>query len=223
MHLIDRTLLIYLVLAQRSFSGPLSDMVKTCGALRMGDTPQAVFQSSADFEILLSIITGQGIDVVNRPANWDVARNLFSLMHFYKLNAYYPWFSQMCRSRATEQPWEAIFLACHQLPFDGDLITIAMAKGFEKQSFCNTFYYSARFVTMAGVDSCASLDVVNIKPDLGLRLGLRGLLAYHSTFSPMPPHIGAAPISWIYWADSFVRNMYAIEARYKLVSNVSIQ
>jgi hypothetical protein len=75
---------------------------------------------------------------------------------------------------------------------------------------------------MAGVDSCASLDVVNIKPDLGLRLGLRGLLACHSTFSPMPQHIGAAPISWTYWADRFVRNMYAIEARYKLVSNVPI-
>jgi hypothetical protein len=172
-----------------------------------------VFQNSTGFEIILSIITGQGIDVVNRPANWGVTRNLFPLMHFYKLNAYYPWVSQMCKVRATEQPWEVIFLACNQLPFDRDLITVAMVKEFEKQSFCGVGYYNSRFMTRTGVDSCATLDVVNIKSKLGLRLGLRGLLAYHSTFSPIPPHSGAAPIYWNYWPDCFVRNLNTIEAR----------
>lgn len=195
-------------------------MLEQCAGATTDDKPLLVNDSSADFGIIIQIIIGRGLDVVYEIQNWAQARRLFSTMESYKLHAFNPWFSQICQDRAAEEPWEAIFLACNQAPFDKDLIMTAMIQGFKEQPFstiCKTIYYKETNATEEGGECWSTLLASNIKPRLGIKLGLRGALAYQSTFNEVSSLAGSKTISWHNWADKFVRNMSDIEEEYETV------
>jgi hypothetical protein len=177
---------------------------------------------SADLKIVLYIITGRGKEVLNEAENWDHAQDLYAAMDCYKLHNYRPWFSAICRTRAWQDPWDAIFIACNESPFDEDLLMHAMTKGFEKQPFstiCNPIYYEEIMTSNTGRECWKTLVASNIKPLLGLRLGVRGLMAYHTTFMAIWIK-DTEKISWHDFAVTFVQRMREIEAAHKSVSNV---
>jgi hypothetical protein len=184
------------------------------------DKPLLVAENSTDLEIILLIITGLGPCVVYRATNWKHAQRLFAIMESYKLYAYHPWFSQICRAHVREEPWEAIFLACNQSPFDKDLIMAAMVEGFRHQPFsliCKPSYYKKTNITGADSECWSALTATNIKPLFGMKLGLRGVMAYHSTFEAISPLPGYKTFPWYSWADKFVRSMSDMEAVYETV------
>lgn len=97
----------------------------------------------------------------------------------------------------------------------------AMGQGFDSQTFstiCNPIYYKEPKVTATGGQCWTTLKPANVKPLLGLKLGLRGLLAYNATFARVSPLTPGATISWHNWASRFVDNMHAIEKEHDAVS-----
>jgi hypothetical protein len=203
-------------------SGPLSEMLETCGRSTSEDKPILLDVNSKDLEIILLIITGRIRGLGRGAANLNHAQRLCSLMDSYKLNNHQLWFSRLCLMHAVKEPWEAIFFACNQSPFDKDLFMRAMSKGFRNKSFsaiCRPDYYQETLRTKTGGACWTTLKADNIKPLLGLRLGLRGLLAYHSTFMVVWPLKDTEKICWYKWAVTFAQRMSAIEAEHKAVSN----
>jgi hypothetical protein len=200
-------------------------MLKRCEGSVPIDNPLLVDVNSTDFETMLLIITGRDPQtVIHGAEDWKHAQQLFSLMKSYKLNNYHPWFSQICQQCADEEPWEAIFLACNQTPFDKDLFMTAMVKGFKHKPFdtvCNPIYFEEISETASGRGCWKTMTASNIKPLLGLRLGLRGLLAYQKTFSLVWPLEDTDKMHWHKWATQFAQRMQVIEAEQQAVSDVS--
>lgn len=197
-------------------------MLETCERSTSEDKPILLDVDSKDLGIILLIIIGRIRGLGCGAVNFNHAQRLCSLMDSYKLNNHRLWFSRLCRMHAIKEPWEAIFFACNQTLFDKDLFMRAMGKGFKNKSFsaiCRPDYYQKTLKTKTGGDCWTTLKADNIKPLLGLRLGLRGLLAYHSTFMVVWPLKDTEKICWYKWAVTFAQRMSAIEAEHKAVSN----
>lgn len=190
--------------------------------------PLPIEEGSVDFEIMLLIITGHPQEVLGRVKTWSQAERLYRLVDKYQLEGHRPWFSELCRANADEQPWEALFLACNQGHADATIIRAAIAEGFFRgptSVVCNKAYFectSTRFnegtSTRLNEDAAASgmittkhrtLDSSNITIALGLKLGFKGLLAYNLTFASLAAAGYGA--DWLRLAERFIAAIRKIE------------
>lgn len=188
------------------------------------DNPIPLEEAAVDLEVMFSIITGRTQEALHRVTEWDHAARLYRLVDKYQLDSSRPWFSQICRAHATEEPWEALFLGCNVFPMDKDLIRTAISEGFEeqrKETLLNRLYFTKRKYTEKGWLCWRTLEPSNVSVELGLKLGYHGLLAYNLTFGGIrnPDSTGPSDSSfptYTSWGDDFVRHLGAIERAYKI-------
>lgn len=181
-------------------------------------------ETSTDFEIVLSIITGHAQEVLSRVTTWSQARTLHGIADKYQLDAYRPWFSQNCRNNASEQPWEALFLATNHSPMDQDPIRTAITEGFKARGakeICDPTYFTKIDTDPTGAVCWRTLRTPNTTAAFGLKLGFSGLLAYNLTIGAIEG--GADTQTWKLheWADKFVHNAWKIEKQRVLATGTS--
>lgn len=180
------------------------------------DNPLPLNEDSSDLEVMFCIITGRAYDAMDSAKDWKHAERLYRLIGKYQLESHRPWFSQMCRTHAAEEPWQALFLACNQYPMDYDLIkTAIVAFDKKKQTEIASDLYFRKQKTTAQGDKCwSTMRPGNITILLGQQLGFRGLLAYDLTFDGIKnvaPGVAVTHNPWIARAESFISNAKAIE------------
>jgi hypothetical protein len=112
------------------YSGFFRDMLDDSISSFSNDNPLPMYENSVDLEIVLTTITGRAQHILHQIKTWSQAKTLHDIADKYQLDAHRPWFSQICRRNAVQEPWEAIFLATNQSPMDTDLIHTALADGF---------------------------------------------------------------------------------------------
>lgn len=188
------------------------------------DNPLPVDDNSVEFEIMLHIITGRPQGVVSRVETWELARILYDLADKYQLDAHRPWFSQICRNHASQEPWEAIFLSTNHSPMDQLLVRSAITDGFKKHGIDGLFnpaYFKEIKYDPAGNKCWSTFRASNTTIAFGTRLGLSGLMAYNLTFGTIKNPSGMAQHGtnrkcinkWHLWADEFVQNIRDIESQ----------
>jgi hypothetical protein len=135
----------------------------------------------------------------------------------YQLDGHRHCFSLICRARATEAPWEAVFVACNQQPADLDLLRDAIL-GMEKLPpsvvFTKTHFYHIDMPN--GRPSPSTFRTANIKVAFGLKLGVRGILAYNIASRHLNLESALTvdvAFSFKYWAIEFVEGMKYVEKR----------
>lgn len=184
------------------------------------DNPLPVEEGSVDFEIMLLIITGYPQEVLGRVKSWNQAERLYRLVDKYQLEGHGPWFSELCRPHADEQPWEALFLACNQVLADATIIRAAISEGFFRAPtsvVCNKAYFKCTSTRFNDEDEGSgmvttkhrTLDSSNITIALGMKLGFKGLLAYNLTFASLAAAGYGA--DWVRLAERFITNIRQIE------------
>lgn len=204
-------------------SGFFPDMFSDSVPSSNMDNPLPIDDDSTDLKIMLLIITSKPREAISRVTTWKQAKTLYDMADKYQLDTHRPWFSIICRNNATQQPWEAIFLACNQSPMDTDLIHTAIADGFSQRSFeeiCSTSYFAEIKKESSGTNCWSTLRTSNTTFAFGVKLGLFGLMAYNFTFRTIehapdtsPYGKGTGECRWQPWADKFVENVRAIEAK----------
>jgi hypothetical protein len=191
----------------------LSDSVSSSSM----DNPLPLDEDSVDLEVMFAIITGHAHDVMDRAKDWKHAERLYRLVGKYQLENHRPWFSQICREHAAEEPWQALFLACNTYPMDYDLIKSAIL-GFGIKSrdvIWSDLYFRKQNTGPNGTASWSIMQPGNVTILLGQKLGFRGLLAYNLTFDGItnaaPGGTAESSNFWMTRADLFIANAKAIE------------
>lgn len=174
-----------------------------------------VSEDYADFEIMLSIITGSHQDAIDRVRNWNQAERLYALIEKYQIESHRPWFSQMCSNHADGGPWTALLLGCNQSPLDTIIIRTAISQGFRNRK-ASILLVRSYFVKVTK-HKHETLDSSNISMELGVRLGHIGLLAYKITFSGLEEKGNV--VDWDSLAERFAGNVRAIEKTIKAQAN----
>lgn len=179
------------------------------------DNPLPLDEDSIDLEVMFSIITGHAHDVTDRAKGWEHAERLYRLVNKYQLENHRPWFSQICRTHAAEEPWQALFLACNQYPMDYDLIKSAIL-GFGNKSSAEIWrdsYFRNQNTDADGVKCWSILQPGNITILFGQKLGFRGLIAYNLSFDSIKTAAAgvASDSAWTVRADLFVANATAVD------------
>lgn len=179
--------------------------------------PLPLAEDSVDLEIMFSIMTGRAQEVLGRPSNWKQAARLYRLVDKYQMDLLRPWFAQMCCAHATEEPWEALFLACNQSPMETHIIKTAITEGFEKHDageLYNESYFKTFRTTTDGVHCWSTIRASNTTFLFGLKLGIRGFLAYTATFDRIRSVVDGdddGMYSWNELGDHFVQNAIAVQ------------
>lgn len=166
-------------------SGFFRDMLSDSISSSDIDHPLPVYEKSADFELMLSIITGHAQEVLSRVKTWSQAKALYDLAMKYQLDGHLPWFSWTCRKNASQYPWEGIILATNQSSMDTDLIRTAITDGFKEQGFdglYNPAYFASIRTGIGGGKCWTTFQTCNTTIAFGIKLGLSGLMAYNLTF-----------------------------------------
>ncbi|KAJ9101021.1 hypothetical protein QFC20_005305 [Naganishia adeliensis] len=174
------------------------------------ENPLPISEMSADFDILLLIITGRPQETINRHKNWAQATRLYRMMEKYQLDGHQPWFSDMCVAWLHEYPLAALFLACNRPTIDTTLARHAIADGLAKIDAANLHRANPAFFR----EECRSsgsdyrrwlFDPANTTVRFGLNLGYKGLLAYNYTFAGLAPTPSASHASSMYACSSTSR------------------
>jgi hypothetical protein len=184
--------------------------------------PLPVEENACDFDMMLSIITGKPELAIHRAINWEHAARLYRLVDKYQLEGHRYWFSKICGQHASEEPWEALFLACNRSPIDTTIARHAISEGFAMQGndkkLCDPRYFD-RPTTTVRISGYGNkevsykekvLDASNASILLGRKLGPSGYMAYTRTFSGLAATYTTP--DWDAMAQRFVRNVDAIEA-----------
>lgn len=178
------------------------------------DNPLPLEEESIDLEIMFTVMTGRTHGLPPRAANWAQAARLYQLVDKYQVDGYRPWSSLICRAHATEEPWEALFLACNQTPADYDMIRTAIGQGFAKLDRtirCSELHFKTMLTALDGTRCSSTMRASNMHFASGMRLGLRGLLAYNATFYNITTGGDAKVTTWLEFGDRFVGHMIAID------------
>jgi hypothetical protein len=179
------------------------------------ENPLPIDETSADFEIMLLVITGRTQEAVTRVSNWSQAQRLLDMSVKYQLDGHRHCFSLICRARASDDPWEAVFLACNQHPCDLDLLRDAILCMEEQTT--DLLFKPAYFLTIAtshGRPCQSNFRTANIRIAFGLRLGVRGVLGYNTAARAMKFESTTATdavLSYNQWAHEFVKGMKWVE------------
>lgn len=195
-------------------SGFLREMLENSTASINDQEPLHLDENSQNFEILLAVIAGQAPEVLQRVIDWKHSVHLLQLADKYQLDGHRPWFSKMCRIRPSSDAWYPLLLACHQSPIDTDIIHTAISFWFPLhplEAICNPDCFTKMEQTSDGSNSWSTLRPANISATFGLKLGLRGLLAYNFTFAGIC-QLRESKIVWSYWAKKFFSSVNAVES-----------
>jgi hypothetical protein len=136
----------------------------------------------------------------------------------YQIDGPRPWFSRLCTQCAFEKPWDALFLACNASPMDTEIIRQAI-RGFPivgRDKICEPRYFKETKSATDGSRCWSTIHTTNIKPELGFKLGLPGLLAYGDTFATIRNGCGT---TWQTYAEDFIDNAKAVEEARDVVSS----
>jgi hypothetical protein len=207
-------------------------MLNDSGASTSLDNPLPVDEDSKDFEILLHVIVGRGEEVSKSVMTWDQAERLYRMAEKYQVDSQRPWFSRMCARCACKKPWDALSLACNTSPMDTDIIREAVSEGIPEfgieEDYHPRYFKEERYDE--GEKCWSMIQIANITPEFGLKLGLLGLVSYGQTFASIKTVAGSVTTfdeyhqsreehSWADFAQDFVRNAREVEEARGVVSN----